>query len=69
MLPNQMIPQYTSNATFTPNVSPMEGGYGMDIPGGQGVGSDAINTRSADQMSAGLDNTADIRGMVADAAK
>ena len=63
-LPIQMIPQY-GNSTYTPNVSPM-GGYGMDIPVGQGVGSETMNKRSADQM--GRDDT-DIRGMIADAAK
>ena len=41
----------------------------MDIPGGQGAGSDAMNKSSADQMAAGLDSTVDIRGMIADAVK
>ena len=66
-LPIQMIPQY-GNSTFTPNVSPMWG-YRMDIPVGQGAGSEAMNKRSADQMAVGMDNAADIRGMIADAAK
>ena len=51
VLPIQMmtggsIPQYMSNATFTPNVSPMWMRLGMDIAGGQGAGSEAMNKRS-----------------------
>ena len=60
-LPIQMLPQY-GNHTYTPNVSPM-GGYGMDIPSGQGVGSETMNKRSADQMG-----DTDLRGMIANAA-
>ena len=61
-LPIQMLPQYV-NHTYTPNVSPM-GGYGMDIPSGQGVGSDTMHKRSAEQVG-----ETDLRDMIANAAK
>ena len=61
-LPIQMLPQF-ANQTFTPNASPLVG-YGMDIPSGQGVGSDTMNKRNAEQMG-----ETDLRGLIADAAK
>ena len=61
-LPIHMLPQF-AHQTFTPNASPL-GGYGMDIPSGQGVGSDTMNKRNAEQMG-----ETDLRGLIADAAK